>query len=773
MKIRSTRIVALIIAITMLLGGVISVSAATEGDGTTLLQRPTQPGKVVDFDSTVAFKLEVYREDDEFVIYQLAEMIWNSTLLAKKGSFENATWVAPLKDWIANDAKYAEHIDFSAYTTPALLGKEGEKDSAAAVTFMSAIQRALENDAAFKTDMESYLVAVKTGATHTEGIDEKTWTLENVDADGQKQDKSFTASVSPAEEGEPATFTKEYAISGLAFGLYMVDPSNTVSQRTYQPLLVDLSPDQTGPSGNWYYGETISASLKYQDLNIRKKIYKGEQTLSALVTTPVNETDLYDYDIVRADEAVNFYIEVQVPQYPKETANKAMYANDIMAAGFTLNVASAYLQYSKDDGLTWAHVDPKNYKLIIASNANIFYAKDKDNKTVEFAFSIANENTESTGNYTTYYLKDGKATQLGFYGTDADAIKAIMNAYNNQMAADKKVSGTVDTKDTTQGTLGIRPYTKSVINADFFYDQLMDSVGQITNLRLGYTAVVNENMEIGTDNNTNVIDFYYVKDSTGTIGYVEDDVVAWTYAAQIIKIDGETVNLDGTPLVDGSGTPQKIDYLKNALFDLYRMTDEYCSGSASTGTEDTDYVNYTWISNHDGFATYEAAGMPEKLDQVTGEVFFHVVDAEPDACPEPHKHIQVFKRIRTNIKSVEDEEGVLVKGLDPDSYILIETNPPSEEFNPLSEGVWFEINQYTEAQAEAAGGTYKGFIGDDRENRIDGIYPIKVLNFKGTILPSTGGIGTLIFTVVGIGIMLLVMTILVMVARRKKGEFEQ
>ena len=59
---------------------------------------------------------------------------------------------------------------------------------------------------------------------------------------------------------------------------------------------------------------------------------------------------------------------------------------------------------------------------------------------------------------------------------------------------------------------------------------------------------------------------------------------------------------------------------------------------------------------------------------------------------------------------------------------------------------------------------------DDNNNVTDGIYDIVVQNFKGLVLPSTGGIGTMIFTVIGILIMTGAIAIILVKSKKRKNE---
>ncbi len=772
MKTEFKKFFSLLLASCLIVGSTVTVVNADENDATvngsglSVIPKEDNTRTKVGKSSRINFNLRVNREDDIFSIYQLAEMDWNDSLLEKKGSFEQIKWVEPVQKWLDNDATFAAHTDYSAFNTPAKLGAKGN-DSREAVAIMKDMQDALAYDDAFKTAMADYLAVKKDGATcEVESYTGYTWNLAAVDEDGNATTIAYTGALSATKAEE--VFQNEYRVSGLAFGLYMVDPANNsvgnTYGRVYQPLLVDVTPDQTGPSGNWYYGDQVTATLKYQRLQIDKYIngYGNKE------------------DIVRYGEVVDFLIHAEVPRYPADATNKILYANDDMAPGFTLDVRTAYLEYRLEKETEWYHVDPETYTIAIASGAQVLYATDVNGNEKEFAYAYQKPAQVGTALYTIFYLKNGASTELGNYDVaQVSARSSILATYNSKVTAAEKVTGTAE----------LRSYTKSIINAVFDYDKMMTSAGgQIDELRLSYKAVVNDNFFIGSDENTNKISFYYVKDSTGEIDHVDDIVRAWTYAANIVKVDGDTVDKSGNPLKDSKGADIAPTYLENAIFDLYRLTDIYASHDDLTaGDTDADYDKYSWLSNHDGATTVDeantAAGenitITEKLSGVTGNVFIRAIkvnDGEGYACGDDeavHYHFQVFSLFKTGIKSVggavDGPKGVTVNGLDPDEYLLVETAAPtSGSYNILSEAVWFEIIGYTGDQYATAGNSYKGFVGDDAENRVDGVYPIQVMNFQGLTLPSTGGMGTLIFTIVGITVMLTVMVIVTVLNRKKR-----
>ena len=89
---------------------------------------------------------------------------------------------------------------------------------------------------------------------------------------------------------------------------------------------------------------------------------------------------------------------------------------------------------------------------------------------------------------------------------------------------------------------------------------------------------------------------------------------------------------------------------------------------------------------------------------------------------------------------VEIEAGVTeIKGLGNGTYYLVETAAP-ENYNPLTEAVEVPIANGDKMASFNEDGTYK-----------EG--GVQVINYTGTILPSTGGIGTTIFYAAGIVVM--------------------
>lgn len=243
-------------------------------------------------------------------------------------------------------------------------------------------------------------------------------------------------------------------------------------------------------------------------------------------------------------------------------------------------------------------------------------------------------------------------------------------------------------------------------------------------LTLHYEATATDKLEIASDNNTNKVVLHYEETPT-KMAKLEDIVYGYTYGLQVIKIDGS------------SSTEELKKYLADVKFKLYKEVE--------TKPEDMTDVY-----------TYDDNGVDRYFVAVTNIFTEDTTKLSADG---------VFK-------SIQDENGIILKGLKEGNYILSETDPLFG-YNALAEDIYFEINKLDKEDAENHySGRYKvfkekDFVSHESTYNETGMVSLSVINYRGFTLPSTGGIGTLLFTIIGIIIMIAVMLVLVVKKRAK------
>lgn len=827
MKGIAKKAISMLFIIGLALTTVTTAYASTVGNTTTIKRSETVQGyDKVDASTKATFKLSVKRDVDTFKMYQLAKLDWST---ANGVDNLSITWIDELREWLPThgftDASYETPLTLGLRENPDKDLSNGYEDEAAVIELLNAIRA----DADLMSILDSnYLVGYHQGEDYSAG------------------NSTGPAVVTPETEkvGDVTTFKNCYTITNMPIGLCFVDAKG--DSRTYQPVLLDLIPVQVGPTGNWYVKKALQYSLKYESVGITKTI-NGQKS-----------------DIVRNGEVVNYHVELDVPIYKMaengEYENAIFNAYDEMAQGFDLITTSAKLQYVDKDGKS---IRPNNtttldalgnmtvvddtatYSVNMLTNAKVYY-DTVTGKDVFYGVPIS----EST-DLNFWGMVDGAFIKLGNYADTTASYTTVITKYNSNVSAENKIT-------CTGAQIGVRDYTKSFIACTFNYDNMMrtlrdaESNAFVPNkVVIDYAAVVNEDSYVGNDENTNKVYVYYKGDSAGNIGISEDETVAWTYAANIQKVDGTTYETtqatdgNGDPVVDEKGNPVYEDptYLEGAKFNLYRLDSVYC-GNTKYGTKEatiteTDYADFTWCSDSDSHASYEVAkedwigenglirfaiqntiakdkdiadkttavteamtqaaeaiGDYKTLDKfankfataenqyfkdyiatgVQGGMSYYYLPVWVDSCDKcatAHYHMQAYALFKDEVVSTNTKEGVNIVGLDPNTYLLVETTAPAG-YNELSEGIQFAIYPYTEREAGEAGNSYKGFISDEKDengvgiNIENGIYDILVKNYKGLVLPSTGGMGTLIFTILGLAVMTVTLFVILVKTRKRQ-----
>ena len=132
-----------------------------------------------------------------------------------------------------------------------------------------------------------------------------------------------------------------------------------------------------------------------------------------------------------------------------------------------------------------------------------------------------------------------------------------------------------------------------------------------------------------------------------------------------------------------------------------------------------------------------------------------------------------------NENSVNNKGKLTLSGLDVDTYILKETKAPAG-YNLLSQPKEFTITDAKDNDAEQTAteeekNTPDGII-DDEEGVADdkknstGYISFDVINTQGFTLPTTGGMGTVLFTAGGVVLMGAGLVLLVVFLRRRRAK---
>lgn len=108
------------------------------------------------------------------------------------------------------------------------------------------------------------------------------------------------------------------------------------------------------------------------------------------------------------------------------------------------------------------------------------------------------------------------------------------------------------------------------------------------------------------------------------------------------------------------------------------------------------------------------------------------------------------------------ESGDTISGLKEGTYTLVETVTPDGYEDNLNKEFTFEINNDGGTHLLSSDSDYVELV---TYSGLDG-FEMNVINTKDTILPSTGGIGTTIFTVVGIAVMAGAVIALIVINKR-------
>lgn len=337
------------------------------------------------------------------------------------------------------------------------------------------------------------------------------------------------------------------------------------------------------------------------------------------------------------------------------------------------------------------------------------------------------------GDYTTYKLVFNDTL---YKGLTYETVEAVY-VYNS---SDSDTNVTNATAHTTSGdgvvqvasgyTVGSTS-TNSEDNTEFTVTledtkSLLDDTGAIidtdesTLIQVVFTATLNSDALVGgSTGNWNTVYLEYSNDVySDSLGKtVTDKVITWTYELDVTKIDADTKDVITT----------------GAEFVLYRLQD------------DNTTKEYVVVDNN----------KVKKWTTVEGDA--------------------------SSLTSGSDGKFSVI-GLDIGTYYLVETKAPTG-YNKMTDEITIEIEAahtvyesgtwLTQDALELNGltitMTFDGKTTDGEVNTTNGTVSVKIENNTGAALPSTGGIGTTIFYIVG-GVLVVGAIILLITKKRMGGD---
>ena len=464
---------------------------------------------------------------------------------------------------------------------------------------------------------------------------------------------------------------------------------------------------------------------------------------SALIYAKSNKINC----IAKKAETESVTIDVKEPGYYLVAGSATAEGDQTVIAACALStVAPSTTVNVKADAPSLEKKIIENDKPVDANNAAI-------GDTVHY--QITSKVPNMTG-YEKYYfvVNDTLSAGLTFDGIMADEIveypglEVKIGNTNKTIGVDY----TVEASKNENGTTSIKIIFKNFV-------QYKDQVG--ADIVIDYTAVINENAVIGSEGNDNVAKLEYSNNPNVTPNgdpenpdkpgpddpkgeTPEDRVITYVTGVEIIKVDAT----NGDRLVGAEFTinGEKVNKIK-VIQDVFEESEDG-----------------TYYKLKDGTYT-ETAPTNDTLDHYESETTYKKVS----------KPVVVEKVENVGVRGTVDNNGVLhFDGLAAGEYTITEVVAPNG-YNLLEEPIIITIGcevpeEVTEENDKASwsyittdnDGSTVANVGTDENGRIR----LTVENNAGTLLPSTGGIGTTIFYAAGI---ILMAGAVFFVVRRKRA----
>ena len=551
------------------------------------------------------------------------------------------------------------------------------------------------------------------------------------------------------------------------------DANDTHTYSAYQVFAGNYD-DASGALSNVSWGSGVNGLALLQALRDEIPAFADCETAAQVVKVLVDFADNSE-ELREFAAVVDRFITTPADTADADAENPAV-----------LNVTGDGYYYVKDESTNLAQDTYSDYILLVEGDVTV-EAKDTTGVTSEKKVKDINDSTLEGSDWqdsADYDIGDPVPFKLsGTVSEDYDkynTYKLIFHDVESEGLTFDHITGVyVDGVEITEGyTLVTNPTDGCTFEVVFEDLKTIESVVAGSVISVEYESILNENAVIGEPGNPNVMYMEYSNnptDETSTGTTPEDKVVVFTYEVVVEKVDE-----NGNPLSGAEFTLEKWipDTEEGALpenfgNEEYGHWEEVPGGVVGGTTEDGEgriiRINGKLVTEYTDPATGDLYyKIRDKATEDASETDIYLKASEVDAVASavsngmtlgvPYYELKngVISRVAGNfsysIRSIEREVtgGTTFSwnGVDDGHYRITETvTPPG--YNTL-DPVEFDIvaEHETESQdPQLIDVNGNPFMPKEGEN--EGILYGTIVNQSGGVLPSTGGIGTTLFYVLG------------------------
>lgn len=475
-------------------------------------------------------------------------------------------------------------------------------------------------------------------------------------------------------------------------------------------------------------------------------------TASALVGAMSFTTMAASITIKNAEQNTQTYTAYKILDATKGTEDGV--------ASYTMDKTSPLVAALTDEDQTWL-----DYKL--SADGSKYIVTLKADNTVGTAKAIADHFKDKLSGVTAIQLDSenpSKEVDDGYYLIKSSFGTNMILATSNIEITEKN-EGPQDDKKVETGSLTIGesatyyitvvvPATVNTEEAITVHDELPSELSFNRDVKV-YAAPTTAELNASTPV-SELIDLDYGALLAGTTVKNAELGDNCTFHIEINPKDNADKYVGKTLVFKYSAT------LKDAAYDK--------EGSGFVNKEFLDYSNYTTTEKHVPVMTYdfdlektfkdstdEQTGLKATFNLYTAEEYAKLTDNDPATTASTMKFktdthgYYVSAATEGTDENIEAVKGTLVnvRGLGEGTYYLVETATASG-YNVLDHAITIEVTpSYDKTTGHVNGGTV--VITNGEASPENGV--VTVENVQGALLPSTGGMGTVAFAVVGLIVM--------------------